>query len=150
MELINYFGAAAASYIGLAAGMFLSYANLDELKPGRKYFFMLKKIFLASAATVCAYGLAGTSIISAALLILSAMPMILMEMPLPLVYVLLGMVFYVSSTTAVFPAVASLIFLFGIPSGTIAKSGNEGKIKKGYNELVYCLGFFISAVLFLL
>ena len=150
MEFITYFGAAVVSYLGFASGMFLAYANIGELKAGRKYFTILKKIFIASAVAACAYGLAETSTISALLLALSVLPVILMDMPLPLTYVLLGMVFYLGSTTFAFPAVASLIFLFGIPSGTIAKSTKDGKIKPGYIDLWYNLGFFIAAVLFLL
>jgi hypothetical protein len=150
MELITYFAVAAAAYIGLAAGILLAYANIDELKPGRKYFFMLKKIFFASVIAVCVCSMAKLSILYSGLLAILVLAALLIEMPLPFSYIVLGAAFYISSAGTAFFSASSLIFLFGIPSGTIAKSKKDGKIKKGYWDLLYCLGFFICIILFLI
>ena len=73
------------------------------------------------------------------------------KIALPIIYPFLGIVFYLSSKDlSSFVAVASLIFLFGIPSGTLSQLDEKGKLKKDFKELVFSLGFFICLILFFL
>jgi hypothetical protein len=143
---------AIVSYLGLVSGVFLASSNHDELKPGKRYLFSVQKIIFAlivlSIALVFKNAL--FTIVAA---VISAVPFFVKKkFYLPLIYPFLGIVFYIASyEKAAFVIIASLIFLFGIPSGTLLRIGKNGKIKNGFvKEILFNLGFFICLIPFLI
>jgi len=152
MDLITYISASVIAYLGLVSGLLLAYSNLDELKPGRKYFILIQKMILA-AIIILAFCMlpAFNSVLLSVLAFAVATFVFFAELPLAVTYFVLGAAFYLSSiNNSSFAAMAALIFLFGIPSGTLSNSTEQGKLKSNFKELAYCLGFFICIILFLL
>jgi len=47
MEILNYFLISLIVYLGLAAGIIISYMAKEELKPGKRYFILAHNIILA-------------------------------------------------------------------------------------------------------
>ncbi|MBW2984670.1 hypothetical protein KY361_06120 [Candidatus Woesearchaeota archaeon] len=136
MSLLNYSLAAIVTYLGLVAGMLLAFSTEEELKPGRKYFVILKHIcFISIFAGLFYYffvnKLMPELIITAILFIIlgslcycSAVklkkskrkPIIISY----IIYAVLAIVFYLSSRVIGMQIIiSSLIFIYGLPAGTI-------------------------------
>ena len=128
MNILNYSLTALISYIGLFVGFILALIAKEELKAGKKYFVTLQKIILL--------------LIFIFLLIfeLSYIPLLLISIFIIIylfktkksfneslyIYILLGIIFYLSSKTLnLFIIESSLIFLYGIPTGTLLTKKNE-------------------------
>lgn len=140
----NYILTAVIAFLGLIVGMFVSYCNLDELKPGRKYFVLLQKILFALFLFHVSLNI--PFVLKIILVVLGIIPFFSKkQIPSPFTYFLIGVLFYLGSISKKSIVVnASLIFLFGIPSGTLAKITKTGKIKKGFvKEILKHLGFVV-------
>ena len=136
---------AVVCFSGLLIGMILAFSNRDELKPAKKYLIMAQKIILVSilVATMIFYKL--PIIVLMFVFIISLFPFLQKQaVKTPPIYLLLGVVFLFSlKSTNLFALNASLIFLFGLPSGTLIKIDKKGNIRKGFaKELAKNLGFF--------
>jgi hypothetical protein len=151
MNLFLYSAIAFVSFLGLAGGMFLAYSNRDELKPGRRYLVFAQKAIwaLIIILTALAYQLPLYAVII--ILIFTVLPFFdRKQVHAPSMYLLQGIIFYLSAESVnLLAANASLIFLFGLPSGTLIKADENGKIRKGFVKgLAKNLGFFVCMPLF--
>ena len=129
MEFINYLCLVLVSYVGLGAGMILAYIAKEEIKPGKKYFKVMQNLLLIAITFTVIYVL-GFSWIPW-FIIVGALTYILSienhRAKAFFMYLLLSVLLWISAqrhakifiALDLLPAVASLIFLTGIPTGTL-------------------------------
>jgi hypothetical protein len=151
--ILQYSAVSLASFAGLVVGMLLIYANIDELKPARKYLIISQKIVWAAIITVTAlvYSLPAYAVLI--ILLFTVLPFAdKRQINSSSMYLLLGIIFYLSAKSVMLFALnAGLIFLFGLPTGTLSRIDEDGNIKKEFAaDFIKNLGFFISIPLFFL
>jgi hypothetical protein len=134
MDLMNYILAAIVTYLGLFAGMLLAFFTEEELKPGRKYFTIIRRIcILLIFGSLFYYFIANKLILEVVIttIIFAVLAYFCYhlgirankgERPISnsyMVYVVLAIVFYLSSKViGMHILISSLLFLYGLPAGT--------------------------------
>jgi len=124
--MINYILVMIASFIGLIGGYFLAVLAWDEVYQYKSY---LEAVELVAALNV--FGI--LILILQAKLLLSVLFIAFFALYIidkkTLAYTILSVPFAVSSGTTLFPYIASLIFLYGLPYGslTVHQLGKRGK-----------------------
>ena len=155
MQFINYFPASILSFFGLLIGILLVKIAPEEQNPGKKYFILLRRIFLfAIFIFFLLYYLHDFSyfliliILFLFLLLIEFKKWGLFKKSL-LTYALLGVLFFLSSiNTSLFAIESALILLLGIPTASLIYGIRE---KNHYKILFYNSIFLIAAnLLFLL
>lgn len=151
MDFLSYFLVSIASFSGLLAGASLAFISPEEMKPGRKYFLVfIKVIFVVIAATLALFLGAEKLYISIAFVFVCAA--FIIRIPQKFIYPMLGVFFYASSKdAALLPLVASLIFLLGLPKGTIFAAEHFGVRKKRILQkivIVHSMFFIIALPLY--
>lgn len=138
---------AIIAFLGLIGGVIASYSNKKELLPGKKYFVLTQKI-LFIAIIIATVVLLDLNIFLSFAFILAAF---LFCFYLSLakhsyyIYVLFGFLFFISMRNdKLFLLNCALIFLLGIPAGTLLKMKNKNIAM----EIIKHLGFFICLLLF--
>jgi len=149
MPLVQFSSAAILSYLGLPAGFLLARFTQEELPTARKYLPWIQRLILIVAAAVAMNYLHLSLVIRlvgyAALLVLIAT-----LFRLELFYLLLGFaVFTVSGNQNALLLLLSLVFLFGLVSGS------QSFVKKSlWNNLLRLLarnaGYFVAVLLYAL
>lgn len=119
IPFFSYFLASAVSYLGLACGAALAFIAPEELGQGRYYLLWLKRaLFVAIFVAFIYYSPSKNLLFSVLLLVLSAL--FVRYSDGHVFYIILGLLFYLSSSgSRFFLTIASLIFLFGLPAGTL-------------------------------
>ncbi len=140
------------SFSGIIAGVVLSFFTKEEMKPGKKYFELLQKALLAAIAAVFVYYLGlqlpvRIAIYAAVILLLALSKSINSS----IAYALLGAVFYFSSLSRQpFLIVSALIFLYGLPTGSIIAAGVIRKPKPEAMKKALLTGAgFVAVAVFL-
>lgn len=116
---MQFAAAAIISYLGLPAGFFLAFLTKEELPTARKYFPWLQRIVIIAAAAAgmgfLSVGLAVKIAVYAVLLLLIAV-----KINAQLFYALFGVLLFASGKDGnSLLALSSLVFLFGLVSGSI-------------------------------
>jgi hypothetical protein len=144
MEILNYALVAIVISIGLILGRVLAWIAKEEIRPGKNYFLILQKaLFCAAVIALMFLNRTNVHYIWAGALIIFVYVYYYKKISPEIVYGVLGLVFYLSSKTEYFLLASSLIFLYGLPSGTLLKN----KEKIALNLLVFLV---VSIGLFLL
>ena len=144
---LSYFLASIISFLGLLVGIILIKLAPEEQKPGKKYFILIKKIILFLIIALFFIYLKINLIILFLLLIITLIMLankkITLESSL-LVYLMLGVFFSLSSKFIdLFIIESTLIFLYGIPTASIAIKVK----KKNYSEIfLKNIWFFVPIV----
>ncbi len=126
----------ALSFLGLLVGTALSYFTKEELKPGEKYFLLLEKaLLLAISFTIIYY--VGEFFIFLALGVLAGL--IFRK-----AYFYFGLALPLASETFLV-LLSSLVFIFGLPHGTLLASNSKFKDLK--KELIISANLFLAAIL---
>lgn len=152
MNLLNYSLAAIISYMGLFIGFFLAIIAKEELREGKKYFIYLQKIILLLIFVFLLIYLRLNNILTVIVLIAILIPLLKTEKTLntsPYIYPILAVILYLSSKTLnLFIIESSLIFLYGLPTGSLL----TGKKKKEsiINILANIPFILIAIILFLI
>ena len=137
IPFFNYFLASAVSYLGLACGAALAFIAPEELSHGRYYLLWLKRaMFVAIFVAFIYYSPTKNLLFSVLLLVLSAL--FIRYSDGHVFYIILGLLFYLSSSgSRFFLTIASMIFLFGLPTGTLFadKRFLEREVEKEKNEI---------------
>jgi len=167
MELLIYFMVSVACFLGIIAGISLAFIAPEELKPGRKYFAMLQKLFLALILffLLYRYHLSLYLLIPICLIFLCIMIFLDKKKNMLghyLVYLPLAVIYHsasASSDSIFFPLLSSFIFLYSIPTGTLLAHNNAvikniknyDKITNKTQVLTKAIPYliFIAAALFL-
>jgi hypothetical protein len=116
---VNFVLTAVIASLGLAAGIIIAHLAKSEIKPGEKYFKLLAWVLLAAIAAALIYDRSTESLIAAAVLLA-----MIATNRLYLVYAALGAALAVSASIEL-PAI--LIFVYGLPAGTLLKKQKNWK-----------------------
>lgn len=124
------------SFLGLIGGVIVSYFTKEELKPGKKYFLLLEKVLLLAISFTIIY-YTGEFFLFLALGILAGF--IFRKS-----YFYFGLALPLASGTLLV-LISSLVFVFGLPHGTLLAS--RYKIKDLKKQLVILANLFLAAIL---
>jgi len=138
MDFINYFLASLISFFGLILGIILILIALEEQKPGKKYFIYLQNLFFILAIFFYLFYLKINLFI--VFLIISLLIIYFLKIKIKdnfkksqNMYVFLAIIFFFSLKDGnLFLIEAVLIFLFGVPTGSLLFD----KKKKNYFKVV--------------
>ncbi len=152
MNFLNYSLTAIVAYLGLLVGYVLSLIAKEELKSGKKYFIFLQKALLSLIFIFLL--VMGFSYI-AVLLLLACIVNYVMKNYLKkkfddiiYTYIILSIIFYLSSKTLnLFTIEASLIFLYGLPTGTLLSTNSK---KESTIDILKNIIFVVVAILLFL
>lgn len=140
IPFFSYFLASAVSYLGLACGAALAFIAPEELSQGRYYLLWLKRaLFVAIFVAFIYYSPSKNLLFSVLLLALAAL--FVRYSDGHVFYIILGLLFYLSSSgSRFFLTIASMIFLFGLPTGTLFAgkrflNGGKKEVKNKKKEI---------------
>lgn len=145
MNAIIYFLTLIVSFLGLIAGMIIANMAKEELKGGRKYFFLMQDflIVLMLFFILEFYNVTIFITIPVLLVIFLLFFYFKNSMQNVAIYSIFAIIFYLSSRNInLFSLESSLIFLYGLPAGSLI---SKEKIKNILKALVFVL---IAAALF--
>jgi|TARA_B100000315_G_C14406958_1_gene509181 hypothetical protein len=145
MQITIYFLASIITYLGLLLGIILIKIAPEEQKPGKKYFILFKKMLFFLIVSFLLLFFKINLIFSLLVLLSLSVLMLADKIQLEksfLVYFILGIIFFLSSTTQnLFVIESVLIFLYGIPSASLILK------KKNYKDIfVKNLLFFLPVI----
>jgi len=151
MNILNYSLAAIIAYLGLFIGILLAIMAKEEIKPGKKYFIFLQKIILL---LIFIFLLIYTDLNY--ILILLILALIIVHLlktkkefnELPYIYIILSIIFFLSSKILNFFIIeSSLIFLYGLPTGSLLTNKDK---KKTVINMSKNIGFIVVAIILFL
>ncbi|MFO8016029.1 MAG: hypothetical protein R6U32_02915 [Candidatus Woesearchaeota archaeon] len=173
IAFVNYLLVCIAAFSGLWAGALLAFISPEEMKAGRKYFELLVRALFVLASVPSALYFSRDGYILPSLLV--ALCILFMFCPwhdgkhiyrrYRFAYLLLGFFFYIpylssaylssggsAISPALFPAAASLIFITGLPEGSLFAYEHEGmKRTRILRKIFIChSAFFINIPLYFL
>lgn len=149
MEILNYFLISLIVYIGLIAGIVISYMAKEEINPGRRYFVLAHNIILAFILFFI------LEFIHANVFVTLLLPLAFVVFLFyytetykksPVLYGILGGFFYISSFDINnLIIMSSLIFFYGLLIGALHVDFKE---KNYFKVILKNLLFFICLILF--
>ena len=148
MDFLNYLLVSIAAFSGLWIGAILSFISPEEMKPGKKYFMWMIKILFMVLVLLIAIFLGGEKFLVSLVFILFCTAFIIYVRQ-KFIYPVLGLLFYFSAKDAVlFPIAASLIFIIGLPKGSIFAFEHKG-VKKDriLKKMFFCHALFLIIAL---
>jgi len=134
------------SFLGLLAGVIVSHFTKEELKPGKKYFRLLEKVLLLAISFIIIF-YAGDYFL---FLIFGLLAGLIFRK----VYFYFGLALPLASETFLV-LLSSLVFVFGLPHGTLLTSSSKPIKIKPFVDLIWAIfkevkkEIIISANLFL-
>ena len=140
MEAINYILAVLITYFSLFFGVILARLTKEELKPGKKYFEFVKSIFLIAIIGIALFiSLINKQwIILGIIIFLSIILLVKKKRKENCIYILLGLImFYSSNFINMFLLECSLIFIYGLITGTLIASRLLSKEKRFVMKKVF-------------
>lgn len=147
ITFLSYALAAIMSFLGIIVGIILIKMAPEEQKPGKKYFIFLRMLFFLFMIAAFLFFYRISLIFSSALVVFIVALMLNRKLHLEkasLVYLLLGFLFYFSSKIfSLFVIESALIFLYGIPSASLAISPKA----RNYMEVFATKAWFFLPVL---
>ena len=151
MLFINYFIASLISFFGLILGIILIKIAPEEQKPGKKYFILLQNLFFILSVILLLYFLKidmGIIFLTAILLtyFISRIKIKNYFRKSEFLYFLLAIIFFLSSkNTSLFLTESVIVFLFGMPTGSLLFD----RKKKNYFKVVLRSIIFLVVALLL-
>jgi hypothetical protein len=146
MEPVSYFLTACVSFAGLVTGFALERMASEELESIKAYLFLAKRFVLALIFGLVCYLALSSIPVGAVGFILFFAGAIFIARHDRLVFGLLGAAFFAGSTSvSFFPVVASLIFLYGLPTGSLLsyRMMRLGT-KKKLTRIIVCGAIFVG------
>ena len=139
-------------FLGVYVGALLAFIAPEELKPGRNYFRAFENTLLVLIILILLYAY-GAHL--AVLILLGIVLSIFLYYTTgtilvnQIAYLLLGIVFYFSlKTTDLFITISAMIFLYGLPLGSLYVAQVTKKSKKTIlTDLLLNFGFFVVVAL---
>jgi len=149
MNLLNYSLTAVISYLGLFVGFILALMAKEEMKDGRKYFLFLQKVILLLVFVFLLVFIDLNYILVLLMLAFIVVYLLKRKNKLVYIYILLGVIFHLSSKMLnLFVIESSLIFLYGIPTGSLLMKKDKKETLIGILKNVWF--FLVAMVLFLI
>ena len=144
MLFINYFIASLISFFGLILGIILIKIAPEEQKPGKKYFILLQNLFFILSVILLLYFLKidmGIIFLTAILLtyFISRIKIKDYFRKSEFLYFLLAIIFFLSSkNTSLFLTESVIIFLFGMPTGSLLfNRKKKNYFKVGLRSIIF-------------
>ncbi len=131
MQFINYLLTSIVAFIGIYVGVVLALIAPEELKDGRKYFVFLHSILdiaIILLALWLFFSMKRYYLMGILVLVVIYRYFVKIGDPYVVSYMIYGGVFYFYKDLKLFLVVTSLIFLHGLPTGTLL-CGVKKKIK---------------------
>ena len=125
MEPVNYILSTAIVFLGPFIGAVLAFISPEELKPGKKYFLLLKNILFVLIMVAVVAVSVEMILYSAALAVLLLIAFFVKNDILS--YAALGYALFLSSFSDYFTVIAASVFVYGLPLGTLLASKNVKK-----------------------
>ncbi|MBD3303937.1 hypothetical protein GF343_02235 [Candidatus Woesearchaeota archaeon] len=126
MEVINYVLAAVVAALGLVSGRALARIAKEEIKPGKKYFLILQKfLFCLTVFLVMHFNRTNVHYTWTGALIIFVYLSWSKKIPTYFISVILGLGMYLASLTGSFLLISGVIFLYGLPAGSLMKNKKE-------------------------
>jgi hypothetical protein len=144
--MINYILVLLVSFLGLFVGNILGLFAKEELKPGKKWFELLEKIIFILILIVFTFYFVNVDKYFLVFILILTVYFRISKVSNSFVYLMLALMFYFTSNSNVFLIIASLIFLYGLPIGSLMTKGKELKVIK---EILLKYGFYVIAGLIL-
>lgn len=120
MALLNYFLAFIFSILGLFAGMLLGYIAKEELNPGKKYLVLMQNVILIIAAILVLYSFQLNIFLFIFIGLIITLIFIYARPKTIIGYIILiFLVLLIFEKTNLFLLTTSLLFLYGLPSGSL-------------------------------
>ncbi len=151
--MLNYLLAPIIAFFGFPVGVFFSFTNPEEMKPGKKYFHLLQNIFVVLVLFLV-LELYNLNIIFSA--ITTSIVFILLfywknKYKSIITYFALAILLALSSKNQnIFAIQAALITLYGIPTGSL-EAPKKGKLtqrkKESLKVMAKHLGFVVLAII---
>ena len=154
MQFLNYLLALIISFSGLIIGLALAIIAKEEISPGKKYFIFLQKAILLLIFIFLIYFLKLNLINWIIVLLFIFIYLIKYQWNKKInesfyIYLILSIIFYISSKSLnLFIIESSLIFLYGLPTGTLSTAKN--KKESIINILKNMLFIILAIILFFL
>jgi hypothetical protein len=145
--LLTYFALLAIAFLGLFIGILIGYLTKEELKPGFNYLNWL--MFLILAAVIVIFFAKNWSILFVLLIAALMLAFSLSRHRETLYYYSLAVIFFLSWRYNGFTLLAPLIFLYGLPLGSIYVHNHikEKKKKMVLGALYKYAGFLINGII---
>ena len=146
---LNYLLAPIITFLGFPIGLLLSFVSPEEMKSGRKYFKLLQNLLLVFILFFVFDYYMLPLIISLIITISVFLGIFCWQSKYKsiIIYIILAVLLYFSSAnTSLFALESSLIFIYGIPTGSLLKP----KEKKDSLRIVAKHVVFIILAIFLL
>jgi hypothetical protein len=151
MEFVNYLLISVLTYLGLGAGLLISWMAEEELKPGRKYFVLAHILtltfilfFILESFNLSLY----IVLLLPLLLIIFLFRYIYTYKKSQIMYILLGIISYLAlPNKSYFFIIMSLIFFYGMILSALELDIHK---KNYFSIILKNLGFFICVALFFL
>lgn len=142
---------AVFAFAGIVCGIFLTYSNREEMKEAKRYLLLSQKVLFSASLLLTAYLL---DLCCASILVAAFIAVFLFiarkRIPSVIVYPVLGLLTYISAEVPkAFLSNISLVFVFGIPTGTLIMFENRYNKRKVLLETAKNLGFFVCIILIL-
>jgi hypothetical protein len=147
MGLLNYIIILMLCYSGLIAGIVLAWMAKEEMIAGKQYLQWFQRIIIAALAAITGIFLHPSFFIWLAVAVLLTFTLFSgkIERGTFFLYCLLSLVFYLNSQNQTsFPIVASLIFLAGLPTGSLLLDFEK---KNHFKIMLYNIHFIILAAI---
>lgn len=127
VTLVQFAAAAVISYLGLLAGFFLASLTREELPTAKRYFQLLQRLVVLAAAAVAMEYFSVSIFVKVAVYLLLLL-LLAVSIRTSFYYAVFGVVvFFVSASQNALLVLSSLVFLFGLLSGSIYFERNVKK-----------------------
>ena len=145
MEILNYALIAVIASLGIISGRILARVAKEEIKPGTKYLLILQKaLFCLATALLMYFNRTNAHYIWIGALVIFAYLSWFKKIPSYAVSVILGILLYLASLTENFVLISSVIFLHGLPQGSLIKSKKETALSTILLLIVALLLFLVG------
>ena len=156
MDFIKYFSLLILSFFGLISGSVLAFFTKEELDTGKKYFQIMQSGLFVIILILFVFSLNKSFLFSLMVFFIIFFGVLLIHSNFKfkktsnLIYIIFSFIFYLSSKFQNLNLIASLIFIYGMPTGSLLTKEILDK-KKGpmslINKLKYYLSYLIIALI---
>jgi len=147
IDLLKYNLILIITYLGLAAGIILSYIAKEEIRVGKKYLQLLQKLLLTLIVFFTLYVFSINLIVVIVISVVIVLLLLFIKnIHQQYVYALLGLFYWISSKNInFFIIISSLIFLYGFPTGSLMRKAEKKSIRQILTMTFYYLivGFLL-------
>ena len=146
MLTLAYIGPALIAFLGLIVGTILAKLSPEEMDTGKTYFPLLQKVILLSLLVFFVHALALPFLFRVPIYVFAIFYAFSMRSSI-ILYLFFGFVFFISSDSPTpFLTITSLIFLYGLPTGSLFTLQHTTSIVALYRKLFFHHASFLVIV----